>query len=219
MKRWIKQIAGRIDELSIRERGLVLLAVVAVLFMFWDTFMMQPLYQQQDAIEHEIAEKQESINRLAQALQEVAVRQDSNPNRRLQQERSELERQIADLDERLSEEAANIISPSRMAVLLQDVLRRQQTLELREIRSLPPEAIFAATTDAEMALQGNVFRHGLVMEVEGSYLALLAYLREIESLPYTFIWDRLEIETLQYPRNRITIRVFTLSLSEELIGA
>ena len=219
MRKWLNRLGNRIDALSIRERGLVLLAIVAVLFMVWDTFMMQPIYQQQDRIKGEIATKQESINRLASALQQAIQRQDSNPNSKLQQEMKELQQRIAALDTRLSAETANIISPRRMATVLQEVLRRQQSLKLVEMRSLAPESVLAAEDEADFSLQGNVYRHGLVMEMEGSYLELLAYLKEIESLPYSFVWDTLEIEQEEYPRNRIVIRVFTLSLSEGLIGA
>lgn len=219
MRKYFKQLANRIDQLSIRERGLVLLAIVAVLFLVWDSFMMQPLYQQQERIEASIATKQQSISRLATALQEAISKQDANPNSALQREKRELEQRIAALDARLTAETANIISPQRMATVLQEVLRKQQSLTLVEMRSLAPEAVLSTEGGEDFQLQGNVFRHGIVMEVEGSYLELLSYLREIEKLPYAFVWDRLDIEQQRYPENRIIIRVFTLSLSEELIGA
>ncbi|MDX1444481.1 MAG: hypothetical protein R3270_12015 [Gammaproteobacteria bacterium] len=219
MKKHLKRLAGRIDELTLRERGLVLLAIVAVLFMFWDTLLMQPLYQQQEQVEQDIAARQQSINKLAQSLQQAIMRDSTNPNARLEKERQELEQRIAALDARLEAETANVISPRRMATVLQEVLRRQQSLQLVEIRSLPPQAVLSSEGEEGFALSGNVYRHGLVIEIEGSYMDLLAYLREIEGLPYSFVWDRLDIEQQRYPENRIILRVFTLSLSEGLIGA
>lgn len=218
MRERLKQLGNRIDALTLRERGLVLLAIVAVIFMFWDTLMMQPLYEEQDRIEREIDTKQESINKLATTLEASIRRQDINPNARLQREREELTQQIAALDARLEAETANIISPRRMATVLQEILRRQQALKLIEIRSLPPEAVLSVEENDGIALAGNVYRHGLVMEIEGSYMDLLAYLREIEGLPYDLSWGQLDIEQQRYPENRIILRVFTLSLSEDLIG-
>lgn len=219
MKRWLKKLAARIDELSIRERGLVLIATVVVLVMFWDTLVMQPLYNEQQNIERAIAQRQASVNRLAAALQEATARGSINPNSMMNREREELRRRIDLLDAQINAQAANIIPPARMAELLQDILRRQRSLELVDIRSLPAESVFAGDTALDAALQGRAYRHGLVMEVRGSYLDLLAYLREIESLPYTFLWDELSIETVEYPRNLIRVKVYSLSLSEGLIGA
>ena len=219
MKKQFKRLASRIDELTLRERGLVLLAIVAVLFMLWDTLLMQPLYQQQEQLEQNISRHQQSINKLAESLQEAIRRDSSNPNARLEKERQELEERIAALDARLESETANIISPRRMATVLQEVLRRQQSLRLVEIRSLPPQAVLDTKGEEGLVLPGNVYRHGLVMEIEGSYMDLLSYLREIEGLPYSFVWDHLDIEQQRYPENRIILRVFTLSLSEGLIGA
>ncbi len=47
---------------------------------------------------------------------------------------------------------------------------------------------------------------------------MLAYVRALESLESDFFWEALEIETITYPRNRIRLRVYTLSLSEDWIG-
>lgn len=219
IRQQLTQLAARLDALTLRERGFVLIAIIAVLFLLWDTFMMQPLYREQDVTEQKIAEKRQSIERLAQTLQEVTQRSGNNPNDRLRLEQEELQRQIQRLDERLGAEAANIISPRRMATVLQEVLRRQKTLRLIAVRSLPAEAVLDPGSAGTARLPGNIYRHGLEIEVEGKYLDLLSYLHEIESLPHAFVWDQLEIATEQYPRNRIRFRVYTLSLSEGLIGA
>ena len=63
-----------------------------------------------------------------------------------------------------------------------------------------------------------LYRHGLVLELEGSYLDCLAYLAEVERLPWHIFWGSLELETEQHPRNRITLELYTLSLEEEWIG-
>jgi MSHA biogenesis protein MshJ len=63
------------------------------------------------------------------------------------------------------------------------------------------------------------YRHGLEIEVEGSYAACLEYLNAIESLPWRLYWQVLELDVIDYPLNRIRIEVGTLSLDEEWIGA
>ena len=102
-----------------------------------------------------------------------------------------------------------------MAQLLEGVLSRQPGLELVRIRNLPPETL--ATSEEEDA--ARFYRHGLEIEVTGSYNAALDYLDSIEALPWRLYWQILELEVIEYPQNRIRIEVSTLSLDEEWIGA
>jgi len=63
-----------------------------------------------------------------------------------------------------------------------------------------------------------LFRHGLRLELEGSYLDFLDYLDAVERLPWQLYWGTLSLNTQEYPRNEISIEIFTLSLDEDWIG-
>jgi len=98
---------------------------------------------------------------------------------------------------------------------MEGVLKEQSRLRLIRIRNLRPEAL-SASADSRTA---TFYKHGLQIEFEGSYQACLDYLQEIENLPWRFYWQVLELEVLEYPRNRVRLEVSTLSLDEEWIGA
>ena len=63
-----------------------------------------------------------------------------------------------------------------------------------------------------------MYRHGLQLELEGSYLATLAYLKALQALPWEFYWDEVRLQVDKYPTAKITIVVHTLSLTEGWIG-
>jgi MSHA biogenesis protein MshJ len=44
------------------------------------------------------------------------------------------------------------------------------------------------------------------------------YLETIEALPWRLFWDRIEVETLEYPQASIRLRAYTLSFAEGWIG-
>jgi len=119
------------------------------------------------------------------------------------------------MNERLGGYAAELIDPAEMSRVLQGVLKQQSKLRLIRVRNLSPEPLLASAE----ALTTTFYRHGLEIEFEGSYLDCLEYLQGIEALPWRFYWQFLEIEVLEYPRNRIRIEVSTLSPDEEWIGA
>ena len=95
------------------------------------------------------------------------------------------------------------------------MLREQSRLNLVRIGNTTPKAL--STGDTEDA--ATFYRHGLEIEVEGSFAACLEYLDAIEALPWRLYWQLLDLEVIEYPRNRIRIEVSTLSLDEEWIGA
>ncbi len=110
---------------------------------------------------------------------------------------------------------AELIDPAQMSLVLQGLLKKQSKLRLIRVRNVIPEALSASAD----ALTTTFYRHGLEIEFEGSYLACLEYLERIEDLPWRFYWQLLDIEVLEYPRNRIRLEVSTLSPYVEWIGA
>jgi len=202
------------DTLSVRERVLVFVTVLAVSGTAWHLTVLEPLSRHADAARKEIAATRDRIAAANQSLEDQVLklaRIDATNQTRF----ALIQREIEDLDEELAEYQGQLIDPAEMAFVLERVLKSQSGLRLKRIRNLGAEAL---TADEEMD-DVILYRHGLEIEVEGSYLDALAYLEEIEALPWRFYWQFLELDVLEYPTNRIRIEVSTLSLDEEWIGA
>lgn len=210
----VTELFDKADELSMRERLLVFVTVLALAASVWHLFLMQPLLQQADAAREEISATRTRIVEANRSLEDQVLQlaQLDATN----QTRYALIRQRIDmLDEELSEYSGKLIDPAEMAFVLESVLKSQDRLKLKRIRNLGAEALTADDQNDSVIL----YRHGLEIEVEGSYLDCLAYLEEIEELPWRFYWQYLELDVVAYPRNRVRIEVSTLSLDEEWIGA
>jgi MSHA biogenesis protein MshJ len=50
------------------------------------------------------------------------------------------------------------------------------------------------------------------LQLEGSYLATLRYLRALEDLPWKFFWEGVEYEVIEHPTARITLDLYTLGI-------
>jgi MSHA biogenesis protein MshJ len=132
---------------------------------------------------------------------------------RIQLER--IQERIELLNNQLGDYATELIDPAEMAEVLEGMLENQQQLRLSSMRNLGAEAL-TVTEDPEKAL---FYKHGLEIELEGTYLACLDYLEAIEALPWRFYWQVLELNVEDFPNSRIRIEVSTLSMDEEWIGA
>ena len=210
----LNSLRTSIDRMSLRERVLVFATAVMLLSSVWYLLLMQPLTQQATNSRAEIESLQGRITTTNRTLEDQLL-QISGSGTGYQERFARVQRRIDEINERLGDYAAELIDPAEMALVLEGVLKEQSKLRLVRIRNLSPEAL-SASADSHTA---TFYKHGLEIEFEGSYFDCLEYLQEVEALPWRFYWQILELDVLEYPRNRIRLEVSTLSLDEEWIGA
>ena len=210
----LTSLLATVDKISMRERVLVFGAGMMLLGSVWYLGLMQPLTKQITRNRTEIASLQERMKTTNQNL-EIQVLQISNTGAEDREKFDRVQQRLDEINERLGGYAAELIDPAEMSRVLQGVLKEQSKLRLIRARNIS-RGEMSASAEAETT---TFYRHGLEIEFEGSYLACLEYLQEIEALPWRFYWQFLDIEVLEYPRNRIRLEVSTLSPDEEWIGA
>lgn len=204
----------KIDELSLRERLLVMLTALILISASWYSLLMQPLEQRAGRTRAELTALEDSITNANRSLEEQILQLAGGGD--MQRSRiASLRKRIDEINATLGDHAAELIDPAEMARVLEGVLKEQSRLTLVRIRNTTPE--FLSTSDDESGV--TFYRHGLEIEVEGSYAACVEYLNAVEALPWRLYWQVLELDVIEYPLNRIRIEVSTLSLDEEWIGA
>jgi MSHA biogenesis protein MshJ len=210
--------------MAVRER--VLIAVTAAVLLAAIAFVghIEPA---QKAIKAEGSALQSARAELLQArsqIEALRVRLAEDPDASARSRLQALQQELAAVDTQLEQQMGQVISPERMARLLQDLLESNKRLTLIRIASepaTPANALLGVEETAEAAPDANIpalYRHGLQIEFSGDYLSALEYLRAIEELPWRLFWDRIDLQTEDYPRVSIRLRVYTLSLSEGWIG-
>lgn len=217
MKERIEQLRLRIDALSLRERGMLFLVLVAVLYMLAQIALFAPLEAQQKRALDRIGNLQQEISAYDEQIQAILRRQSVDPDADNLRQQRQITAQIAALDSQIAGTVQGLIAPQQMARVLEEVILRQSGLKLLRIESLEARPLIE-TAEGEAPLNAGIWRHGVRLEFEGDYLGALAYVRELQTLPWMLYWDELEIAMDKYPAARITIVVHTLSLNEGWIG-
>jgi MSHA biogenesis protein MshJ len=80
----------------------------------------------------------------------------------------------------------------------------------------PSAAADGHTTPASepVTLAGShVFKHGVRVVVEGTYLDLLSYVARLEKQPWQVYWSR-TVMSSDYPKAQIELTLYTLSLDK-----
>lgn len=63
-----------------------------------------------------------------------------------------------------------------------------------------------------------LFRHGVQLVLQGSYLEMIDYLEALEAMPTQLFWGAAVLDADQYPQARLTLTLYTLSLDQKWIA-
>ena len=222
----------KIDNLTIRERAVIMVGVLVVIYSLWNTVFMQPLYTQQKRLKAEMQQKQADQIAMNVEIQKIFEDSKKDPNLELEKEFQSIKQELEQVNKEIQDSTVHLVSPKSMAKILETVLYKTRGLTLISVKGLGATALIKSSdkksgADKNMSGEpsadetgediGNAYTHGLRVEFEGDYMSTLKYLRELEALDQKFFWDSLEYNVIEYPRARITIQVFTLSLDKNWI--
>lgn len=215
MRERLIQLQTRIDELSLRERGMLFITLLAVLVFAWHNLLMQPLNARQQSATTRTAELGTEIADLDRQARQVVQQANLDPDLEERRLLEALQRQQEGLDQRIAEVVSGLLSPPEMALALEQVLDENRSLKFVAMENLPVRPVL---DEPQQAASMGLYRHGLRVRLEGDYLSTLNYLRALEALEWNFYWDSIELSMEAYPNAQITLTVHTLSLDEGWIG-
>ncbi len=219
MKAQWEKLAQRFQGYSLRERlmvaGMLTVVVLAVCF----TLMLEPALKQRRSMQAQIAELNQQTATIDAQLAAMTARL-RDPDAELRTRIKSVQDEIGAIDGRLHTLERTLVQPTRMTALLEQMLKRNTRLQLIELRKLPVMALVEKPQGKESSAAGErspvagVYKHGVELTVQGSYADLYEYLRTLEKLPQQLFWGEVKLVTETYPRNRMTIVVYTLSLDK-----
>ena len=223
MEQMIKKLQKQWNRLSQREALSVIAGLVAAVFILWSVVIYEPYKENARLLELDIAQTEGKIAGIRAKMlvfQEEMKKDPDSENKKRLAEYIEAGKQ---LDAELAKASVQIIDVRDMAALLKEMLEKQSNLKFVSLANKPAVPEFVENTDqAGAAIKENnattIYRHSVVLKMEGSYSSLLTYLQALENLQWQFFWQGIEIETESYPNAFITLEVYTLGLREGLIG-
>jgi MSHA biogenesis protein MshJ len=222
MTEYWQKLAARFDALALRERVLIVAAAILGTILVFHAVALEPLVAQKKRITRQLADTSQSLKAVTDVLK---IQQGlSDPEAVRRSYRDALRKQLAGIDQDMQGLQRGVVPPERMAELLEEVLARSRGLHLVSLHTLPvqrferpgaaPLAADKAGKPAPQESARTVYEHGFEITLQGSYADLHDYLARLEKLPWQMFWGRIQVNTEQFPRLRVTLIVQTLSLSK-----
>jgi len=232
----LQKAIERIDELTLRERAIVLGAMLTLLFLGWYAYLIEPLKVTEKSLVSELERKRDQLQTLNEQFTLLADQQGKDPNAAARERLKQLRQEEQQLSAELHGATANLVAPELMPEVLRSMLKSADGLTLIGMRGLGSTPLLKAPDEktkkagvqaapgAEPAaprapgVLDAAYKHGVQMEFSGDFFATLDFLRRLEALEWKFFWESVTFDVKEYPQATATVRVFTLSLDRNWIG-
>lgn len=238
-QQWL-QLANKIDALTLRERGIMLAVISFAIIFLFNGLLIEPQYLKQKILSDKIKQEQVQMDvlrvEIAQRLASINVDPDADLKKRI----ASAEQQLLQIDGSLQDLQKNLVRPEKMTALLESILKRNHKLQLLSLKNLPvinvidemedttslgTKIVSAANTVvgasanvADQNIHGAIYKHEVEIVLQGSYLDMLSYMRELESLPEQVYWNKGKLTVIDYPKASLTLSLFTLSLDRKWLN-
>jgi len=203
----------RFNATSSREKLILLLTAICIIWGAWDALVYQPLAQQKNQLSAELSSLKSELSAQEMAAVQIEANGKIDPNTVNKHKLAEINQQLTTLKQQLDIGSKRFVSAQSMAQVLQEMLQKNKRLTLVNLETLP-------VTDLSTLGQQKswIFRHGLSITIQGNFFDTLNYLQSLESLTWRFNWDNINYQVKDFPTAETTFQIYTLSFEENWLG-
>lgn len=238
MKQYWQKLVLKIDALTLRERVIIFAMAAIFLMVIMNALFLEPQFARQKQLSGQLKVEQTLVSQIqAEMRQAIMVQNDPDAGTRarlnaLKQESSQMQTVLLDMQK-------GLVSPDKMTLLLEDILKRDGKLRLLSLKTLsatnllepaaseskpnadknivsPP--ITAKSLAENQLPAGSVYKHGVEITIQGDYLDMLNYMAQLEAMPWQLFWGKAKLNVDEYPKATLTLTLFTLSLDKKWLN-
>ncbi len=214
---WAK-LAGRFNVLQPRERLMVFIAGVTIIAGLGFVLAIDGALGKNKILAANAEKQRTDLAQLQRQNAELSRLLTQDPDAEGRKRIDDLQHRLGSFDNELRGVQQGLVPPKQMVRMLEDMLDRDSRVRLVKLHTLPVKALVeaAGATAAKSAVpvKNLVYKHGIELTVEGSYLDLLDYQSRLEKLPWRMFFARAIVNSVDYPKVFMTITLYTLSLEE-----
>lgn len=192
-----QQLAIQIDRLVLRERVLLLITLIVIIYAFCNFLLISPVRKEIDLAK---IEETALVKQITESQQKIAY----------------VEKNVTTL--LTNPQPPNItpgsipVTESTVTAMFESLLAKQQKIILKGLSNLPnqPLNLPVGNIDIPLKLPLPLYEQKIHLIFNGDYLSTYEYLRSVEDLKWMIFWDEIQYTVTQYPNAEIRLTVYTI---------
>jgi len=238
MKQTWQKLVLRIDGLSLRERAIIFAMAALILISLVNVALLDPQFAKQKQMSQQLKQGQEQIAGINADIQQKVKLHEVDPDAANLMRLQLLKQQSAQMRASLRDMQNTLVSPDKMARLLEDIVKQNGQLRLMSLKTLPvtnlSEANAGPNAPGEIAAEikpaaakdkkenktaaEEIYRHGVELTVQGGYPEMMNYMAALEAMPWQLFWGSAKLNVEEYPKATLTLTLFTLSMDKKWLN-
>jgi len=190
-----QRLAIRVDSIALRERMLLLIALITVIYFLWSILLMSPARQ---AIDLAKIEEAALVKQVTASQQKIAA----------------VERNVTTLltnTQPLSTAPGSVqFTEATVIPMFKSLLTKQEGIVLKGLYNFPDQPLNLSTNNAALKLPLPLYEQGTELVFDGNYLSTHEYLRSLENLEWMIFWDKLQYVVTTYPNAEVRLIMHTI---------
>lgn len=236
LKQLWERIAVRFDDLTLRERAMGFAIAALALITVMNVAVIDPMLSKQRAVAEKIKGEQQQVAAMRKEIEARIKAHEVDPDIQNRERLRALAKQMDFLRKELQGVQQGLVSPDKMATLLEELLRRNKRLRLASLKTLPVVSLTdslpvtpapgteAGKAGAENSLglssggKQTVYKHAVEIVVQGEYGDLIQYLSQLESMQWQLFWEAAHMNAAASPTVSLKLTLFTISLDKQWLN-
>ena len=227
MKQYWQRAVLKIDALTLRERAIIFAMAALVVVTLVNQLLLDPLFRQQKILSQQMKQDQAKAVEIQIQIQQQVRMQAADLDAANRERLDQLTRQSEQMQGELNALQKALVSAERMPALLEELLKRNGKLRLVSLKTILPTNLLEGATQQTPAKEKAesvsvpvpaVYKHGVEIVVQGGYADMVAYMTELQSMPWQVFWAKAELDAKEYPKAQLTLVLYTLSLEKRWLN-
>ncbi len=204
MNQWWTRFAARIDALSLRERAVLFVTLIAGFVALADVLWLEPAQAAYQQATTRFETQKTELVRLRVETQAGANVVD--PSRAVRADIAAADARLADINRDIAGVAPAAEQGPRLEQVLLQFLRRQEGMTLLGTSTMKQDA----PADANAAVAG-LSKRGMELRVSGTYADLTRYVKTLENALPNLRWGQLQLKSDKQPPE-LTLQVYVVGV-------
>jgi len=215
-----KKTLGKIDALSLREKIILLIAILAGVYLIWDGIIVSNFFSGDANNVLKISTMKSTIKTMEDRVAAINELLKNNSFVELDNKIQDLKNKNDELNKQIKAIAGELVGPKEMVDIIKNLVQKVEGLTVVRIESVGTTPMFTLQKYDEESKEKpvQVYIHNVAIELTGGYFDTLAFLEMVEQRNLQLWWDELNYNVDAYPLAKIKILLHTLSLEEGFLG-
>jgi|GEM_PF-5019183 len=202
-----KEINDIVNARSGQERLLITVTILIILHTFVVYFVQPKLSALQTAASNDISIYSALIEKRSTAIHKAADAYKNDSDLGTLQRIEALRKEINQFSHKLGDISNSFVDANEMISLIKQLLS-EHNLQLIRLENSPPEALTANNkTDI------GIYKHGIQLEISGSYRNHVRFLEKLKNLPWHIFWEQLNLEASEPGKVIVSLGIYTINYS------